>query len=105
MTRGVGLLPALVWGVLAGVWRPRGPIFPFEAVGIMVVSFLVGYVAGRLTRSRWAMLLAPVFFVAAGEVTRVGFTGPTVDFPHVSTMGGVALAAGRGVYALFTVLP
>ncbi len=105
MVRAVGLLPALVWGVLAGFWRPRGPIFPFEAIAIIVVSVAVGFVAGRVTRSRWAMVLAPLFFVAAGEVTRVGYTGPTVDFPHASDLGLLALIVGRGFYGLLTLLP
>ncbi|WP_203778497.1 alpha/beta hydrolase [Paractinoplanes rishiriensis] len=105
MVRSVGLLPALVWGVLAGFLRPRGPIFPLEAVGIIVVSVVVGVVAGRVTRSRWAMFFAPIFFVVAGEVTRIGFTGPTVDLPRLSTLGQAALVSGRGAYALLTVLP
>jgi pimeloyl-ACP methyl ester carboxylesterase len=105
MVRAVGLLPALVWGVLAGFVRPRGPIFPVEAIGIILISFGVGFVAGRVTRSRWAMVLAPVLFAAAGEVTRIGYTGPTVDFPHASDLGLLALIVGRGFYALLALLP
>ena len=105
MARAVGLLPALVWGVLAGLWRPRGPIFGFEALIIVAVSVLVGVLAGRITRSRWAMPLTPVLFAAAGEITRAGLTGPTVDYPRLTPLGLVALVAGRGAYVLFALLP
>jgi pimeloyl-ACP methyl ester carboxylesterase len=105
MARGVGLLPALVWGVLAGFWRPRGPIFAIDAVAILLISVAVGAFAGRITRSRWSILLAPVFFAAAGEITRVGFTGPTVDYPRPTSLGILALIAGRGVYAMLALLP
>ncbi|GIF17598.1 pimeloyl-ACP methyl ester carboxylesterase [Actinoplanes tereljensis] len=105
MARGVGLLPALVWGVLAGFWRPRGPIFPIDAVAILVISVVVGVIAGRIVRSRWAILLAPIFFALAGEITRVGFTGPTVDYPRPTALGLLALIVGRGLYALLALLP
>ncbi|GIM90238.1 alpha/beta fold hydrolase [Paractinoplanes toevensis] len=105
MVRGVGLLPALVWGVLAGFWRPRGPIFPIDAIAILVISIVVGVFAGRIARSRWAILLAPVLFALAGEITRVGFTGPTVDYPRPTPLGLLALIVGRGLYALLALLP
>ena len=105
MLRAVGLLPALVWGVVAAFWRPRGPIFPVEALLIIAVSIGVGVVAGRVYRSRAAIFLAPVLFAAAGEVTRIGFAGPTVDYPRTTYLGIVALVVGRGFYALITLLP
>jgi proline iminopeptidase len=105
MLRAVGLLPALVWGVVAAFWRPRGPIFPYEALVIIAVSVVVGVVAGRVYRSRAAIVWAPVLFAAAGEVTRVGFSGPTVDYPRATYLGVLALVVGRGLYALLTLLP
>lgn len=105
MVRGVGLLPALVWGVVAAFWRPRGPIFAYEAVVLLLVSVAVGACAGRVYRSRWAILLAPALFTVAAEVTRVGFTGPTVDYPRPTDLGILALIVGRGVEALLTLLP
>jgi len=105
MARAVGLLPALVWGVLAGLWRPRGPVFGFEALAVLVVSVVVGVLAGRVFRSRWAVVLAPAFFAVAGEVTRIGLTGPTVDYPRLTPLGLVALVAGRGAWVLFALLP
>ncbi|MFD0521428.1 hypothetical protein [Paractinoplanes durhamensis] len=105
MVRGVGLLPALVWGVLAGFWRPRGPIFPIDAIAILLISVVVGVLAGRITRSRWAIVLAPVFFTVAGEITRVGLTGPTVDYPRPTNLGLLALIVGRGLFVVLALLP
>jgi pimeloyl-ACP methyl ester carboxylesterase len=105
MVRGVGLLPALVWGVLVAFWRPRGPVFPIEAVAILLGSIAVGAFAGRYTRSRWAILLTPLLFLVAAEVTRVGFAGPTVDYPRPTALGILALIVGRGFQALLTLLP
>jgi proline iminopeptidase len=105
MLRAVGLLPALVWGVVAAFWRPRGPFFPVEALVIIAISVAVGVVAGRVHRSRAAIVWAPVLFAAAGEVTRVGFAGPTVDYPRSTYVGVLALVVGRGFVALITLLP
>ena len=105
MLRAVGLLPALVWGVVAAFWRPRGPIFAYEALIIIAISIAVGVVAGRVYRSRAAIVWAPVLFAAAGEVTRVGFSGPTVDYPRTTYVGVLALIVGRVFYALLTLLP
>ncbi|MFC7276897.1 hypothetical protein ACFQS1_23140 [Paractinoplanes rhizophilus] len=101
----MGLLPALVWGVLVAFWRPRGPVFPIEAVAILLGSIAVGAFAGRYTRSRWAILLTPLLFLVAAEVTRVGFAGPTVDYPRPTALGILALIVGRGFQALLTLLP
>src|SRR4051812_16601358 len=105
MLRAVGLLPALIWGVVAAFWRPRGPIFPFEALIIIAVSVAVGVVAGRVYRSRAAIFWAPVLFAVAAEMTRLGFAGPTVDYPRTTYVGVLALVVGRGLYALITLLP
>ena len=101
---GAALVP-VTWGVIAGLTTPRGPLTPAQALISVGVSLLVGGVAGRWSRSRWAMLVAPALFVIAVEIVRTGAVGPTVDAPHASMLGAVALAAGRGVQGLLTVLP
>jgi pimeloyl-ACP methyl ester carboxylesterase len=105
MVRAVGLLPAVVWGVLVAFWRPRGPVFGYEAIVILLISVAAGAFAGRIYRSRWAIVLAPALFAAAGEITRAGLTGPTVDRPRVTDLGLLALIVGRGFLALLTLLP
>ena len=99
----VGL--ALVWGLLAGVLTPRSPLTTAAALASIFNSLGVGVAAGLLTRSRWAMLVAPVVFAVAFEIARMPFDGPTVDAPQLSTYGLLAFAVGRGFHALLSLLP
>ena len=95
----------MLWGVGAAWWTPRGPLTGGQAVWSVVLSLAVGALAGWVGRSRWAMLAAPVAFVTAVELARWGVSGPSVDFPHLSPFGFVALVSGRGVHGLLSVLP
>jgi pimeloyl-ACP methyl ester carboxylesterase len=103
--RTVGLFAAVVWGAVAGWWTPRGPVSTAQALASIGISLVVGFLAGWLTRSRWAMPLAPALFAAAVEVVRAGYVGPTVDHPHFSPLGILALLVGRGVQGLLALLP
>jgi proline iminopeptidase len=114
--RGLWEHPAAAWavalgtpaayGVLAGVWTPRGPHTTFEVLTAMVLALVVGAVAGWALRSRWAMLLAPVVFMGIFELTRLGATGPTVDGINLgSELGFVAFLVGRGIHGLLVLLP
>ena len=99
----VGL--AVLWGAVAGLLTPRSPQTTAAALGSIVVSLAVGLAAGLLTRSRWAMLVAPVVFAVAFEITRMPLDGPTVDAPHLSTYGVFAFVVGRGFHAMLSLLP
>ncbi|GAB3405368.1 alpha/beta fold hydrolase [Flindersiella endophytica] len=101
----VGLLAPVLWGALAGWLTPRGPLTVAAALVSIVVSLGVGLAAGWILRSRWALPAAPVLFSGTFELVRLGATGPTVDAPHLSLLGVLALVAGRGVHALLTLLP
>ncbi|OHX03594.1 alpha/beta hydrolase [Micromonospora sp. WMMB235] len=98
------MLP-LIWGAVAGWWTPRGPGTVGAALVSVAVSLAVGLAAGWLSRSRWFMLVAPVIFAVAVELVRLRLRGPTVDRPHLSGFGVVALLAGRGVHGLLSLLP
>ncbi len=101
-----GVAVAAAYGVLAGVWTPRGPLTTVEALAALALGLATGGAVGAVVRSRWAMLLAPAVFVAVFEVVRLGLAGPTVDGIHLtSTYGVMAFAVGRGVHGLLTVLP
>ena len=94
-----------VWAVVAGWWTPRSPLTTGQALWSIVVSFIVGLAAGLVTRSRWAILIAPVTFAAVFELTRVGASGPTVDVIGTSTYGLYAFVVGRGFHALISLFP
>jgi len=95
----------VAWGILAGWWTPRGPLTNAQALWSVALSVAVGVLAGWASRSRWSMLIAPVAFVAALELTRVGAVGPSVDRVQLSTFGLLALVTGRGVQGLLSVAP
>ena len=95
----------VIWGVLAAWWTPRGPLTTSEAIWSIVLSLIVGGVAGLAMRSRWAMLAAPVVFASTFELLRLGTDGPTVDGLHATTYGAIAFVVGRGFHALISLLP
>lgn len=101
----IGVGAAAAWASMAGWWMPRGPLTTSQALSSMAVSFMVGALAGGVTRSRWAMLVAPVVFAAVFELARLGTDGPTVDGPHFSTYGILALVVGRGFHGLVSLAP
>ena len=97
---------ASLLGVILGITMPRGPVTTPQALIAMLVSLLVGGMAGLLMRSRWAMLLAPAVFMIVFELVRVGTDGPTVDAIKLSnTYGIIAFVVGRGFTGLLTLLP
>ena len=102
---GGAFLLAAVWGLLAALWTPRGPLTGAEALWSVAISAGVGVLAGRAARSRWAILGAPLAFAVAVELGRATATGPSVDVPHLSVMGVLVLVTGRGVHALLSLLP
>jgi proline iminopeptidase len=99
-------LCAAAAALVLGVVMPRGPMTTGDALASMAVGGTVGAVAGFLTRSRWAMLVAPVAFVVIFELVRVGETGPTVDGIRLGSIYGIAaFVTGRLVQGVLTLLP
>lgn len=97
---------SIISGWLTALFMPRGPITPAGVVVAMIVGFAVGAMAGFILNSRWAILLAPVVFVVAFEVARIGVVGPSVDRPDLSTeLGLFILVLGRGFHGLIQLLP
>ncbi|MCB1028175.1 MAG: alpha/beta hydrolase [Microthrixaceae bacterium] len=102
---GVAAGVAALWGLIAGRWTPRGPLTSGEAIWSIVISLVVGAVAGLVARSRWALALAPVGFLVVFEITRLGADGPMVDGLHFGFLGMVAFVTGRCVHALLSLMP
>ncbi|MEU4557744.1 alpha/beta hydrolase [Actinoplanes sp. NPDC023936] len=98
----IWLLPAVLWGAVCAWWMPRGPLTNPEAILTIAISFAVGRLAARF---RWAFLIAPFLYVVTCELVRLRISGPSVDAPHLSPFGVIALVTGRGVHGLLALLP
>lgn len=94
------------YGLLAGVWTPRGPNDAVEALAAMALGLGVGLLAGAVMRSWWAMLVAPVAFVAVFELVRLDASGATIDSITLSSEYGVlAFIVGRVFHGILAVWP
>jgi pimeloyl-ACP methyl ester carboxylesterase len=93
-------------GLIAAWLTPRGPVTTSQALASMAAALVLGLVSGLLMGSRWSVLVAPLVFVTAFELARLGVEGPTVDGIHLgSTYGIIAFVLGRGVHALLVLAP
>ena len=103
----LGLATGVAAGGLIGLVLPRGPITTEQAIGVMLVGLVTGAVAARFGHSRWILLVAPIGFLLAWELTRRGLvSGPTIDsFRPDSFYGVLALVLGRIVLFVAAVLP
>lgn len=91
-------------GLVAGWWTPRGPLTTPEALTTIGISLLVGALAGRVMRTRWAVLVAPLVFAVTFELVRAGTFGPLVDSIHLGS-DILAFALGRGFHAVLALVP
>jgi pimeloyl-ACP methyl ester carboxylesterase len=93
-------------GLVIGLAMPRGPVTSAQALALLAGSVVVGFAAGWISRSRWAILVAPAVQIVVFELTRLGATGPTVDGISLDgTFGPLAFVVGRGFYGLVGTLP
>lgn len=97
---------AVVSGLVVARLAPRGPVTAWQAIGLTALALVTGLIAGRVSRSRWAMLVAPQAHLAAFELGRLGVVGPTVGAVRLDGMFQVlAVISGRGMYVLVALLP
>ncbi len=88
-------------GVIGGVWTPRGPVTVTESLATMLLAVVAGVGAGWLLRSRLGVLVLPILYAVAYELTRLPAQGPTVDMLNVGGIyGWLAAISGRGVHGL-----
>jgi len=99
---GLGALTALV----SSAPMPRGPVTGGQALVVIGVSLLTGAAAGYLMRSRWALVLAPLAYIVAYELARLGIAGASLEAVRFDSIYGVAaFVAGRGFHALLALFP
>lgn len=95
-----------LYAVVAGWWTPRGPMTSGQALATMTLSILVGALVGLVTRSRWAMAVAPAVFILGFEFIRIGTGNTTVDAIHPGSLYGlIALFTVRGFHGLVALAP
>jgi proline iminopeptidase len=99
---GLGALTALV----SSMPMPRGPVTGGQGLIVIGTSLVVGMAAGYLMRSRWALVLAPLAYIIAYELARLGIAGASLQGVRFDSIYGIAaFAAGRGFHALLALLP
>jgi pimeloyl-ACP methyl ester carboxylesterase len=97
---------AALAAVCTSWWIPSGPTTTAHALGTMAIGTSVGAVSGVALRSRWAMLIAPIAFIAVFEFARLRIGGATVDDINPISPGGMlALIVGRGFHGLVEIVP
>lgn len=97
---------AAALALASSIPMPRGPVTGGEGVLVIVASLVVGVAAGYVMRSRWAMLAAPLAYLVAYELSRIGIAGASLDGVRFDTVYGVlALVVGRGFHGLLALFP
>jgi pimeloyl-ACP methyl ester carboxylesterase len=97
---------AAALALVSSIPMPRGPVTGGQGVLVILASVAVGIVAGYLMRSRWAMLVAPIAYLVAYELSRIGIAGASLDGFRLDTVYGVlALLVGRGFHGLLALFP
>lgn len=101
-----GVAATAGFALLTTLWMPRGPVTAAQVWVVLLGGLGIGFVGGVTLRTRWAMLLLPLLYVAVVEVTRLGAVGPTVDALRLDNPYGIlALIVGRGVHGLVAFPP
>lgn len=85
---------------------PRGPATASQSLAVMATGLAIGGIAGLIMRSRWAVIIAPITYIAAIEIGQLNTVGPTVGPIRLgSPFGILALLLGRGFHGLVSLLP
>jgi proline iminopeptidase len=95
-----------VTALVSSVPLPRGPVTGEQGVIVMASSLVVGLAAGYVARSRWAIALAPIAYIAAYELARLDIRGASLETIRLDSIYGVAaLLTGRGLHFTLALLP
>lgn len=97
---------AALTGLIAALTMPYGPITTNQVWLAMATGLIAGLITGLALRSAWAMLLAPLAYIALFELLRPASTLPTVGAIRLDTSYGLlAFLMGRGFHGLVALLP
>ena len=101
---------AALSGVVFALVLPRGATTQGQALALLTGGLGVGLLAGAVFRSRWALLIAPLFHAAFHlltlEFVHPTLLGPTVGVIRLNEVYGVlAFLLGRGLYGLVVLVP
>jgi len=92
--------------MLSSIPMPRGPVTSGGGLIVIGASVVVGAVAGYVTRSRWAFVVAPLAYIVAYELSRVGIGGASLGPPRFDSANGIAaFVFGRGFHGLLALFP
>jgi proline iminopeptidase len=95
-----------VLAVVSSVPLPRGPVTGEQGLVVMATSLMVGLAAGYVARSRWAIALTPIAYIAAYELVRLGIRGASLETIRFDSIYGIAaLLTGRGLHFTLALLP
>ncbi|MEU4421674.1 alpha/beta hydrolase [Actinoplanes sp. NPDC024001] len=96
-------------GVATAALMPRGPVTGTAVPALIIGAALTGVLTGRLIRSRWALIAAPLLHVAVWELARATVfraEGLTFERPHLDVSLGVAVfLAVHVAYGLLAGVP
>ncbi|MFZ0548494.1 MAG: alpha/beta fold hydrolase [Candidatus Promineifilaceae bacterium] len=92
--------------LLTGLFMPFGPITNTQVWLVMLSSLVIGLFVGWLTRTPWAMLLAPLTYLILFELVRLNGVVPTTGGLRLdNSYGLMALVMGRGFHGLVGLMP
>jgi hypothetical protein len=96
---------AVLVGLLTAVVLPRGATTAGQGLVAMAIGFALGLVAGVVSPSRWAVLLA-LLVAASRSVGPSGTVGPSVTAVRLDTPFGIlAILLTRGLHLVLFGLP
>ncbi len=101
-----GLALTGLFAFITTLWMPRGPVTAAQVWIVLLGALGVGIAGGVTLRTRWALLILPLIYIAVVEMTRLGTVGPTVGWLRLDNPYGIlALIVGRGVHGLIAFPP
>ncbi len=89
-----------------GLLIPRGPLTTLSAVFLVVFALIAGWLLGQKNTTKLNALAFFMIFWAVYELTRLPYTGATLDAPSVESLYSIiALVTGRMFHIFLVIFP